>query len=161
MSYLESDGMIYDQRLCKGMKYGFVDSSKNGCGWVACYNLLHLIGYPYPPEGVCKSMAAWLPFGGLIGTHILPLYLWLRKHTSLRIGFVSNYTPLRLKQFKGGIVWYFTGKGMHFAAFSPTEKGKVQFYNAIYGDKNLCCTLSEFRKKHSPFRWMMVLSVPK
>lgn len=161
MNCIEPDGLIYDQRHCKGMAYGLRDSSKTGCGWVACYNLLHLLGYPYTPQQVCKTMAAWLPFWGLIGTHVLPLYLWIRKHTPLRICLLGNYTPIRLKQCKGGIVWYFTGKGFHFATFSPTQKGEFHFYNAIYGNKNLCCTLPQFRKKYCQFPFMVVFSVPK
>ena len=160
MENLESDGFLYDQRRCKGMRYGWTDSSKTGCGWIACYNLLHLIGYDYSPGAVCTTMAAWLPFGGFIGTHVLPLFLWLRKHTPLRIALISNHTPVRLKSCKGGIVWYFTGKGLHFAAFSNCEHGKFHFFNAVYGAKNLRCSLPAFRKLYCPFPFVVVFYVP-
>ncbi len=160
MEFLGSDGFIYDQRRCKGLRYGWTDSAKTGCGWIACYNLLHLLGFDYLPTAVCATMAAWLPFGGLIGTHVLPLFIWLRKHTPLRIALISNYTPVRLKRSKGGIVWYFTGKGLHYAAFSNCGGGKFHFFNAVYGDKHLRCTLSDFRKRYCPLPWMVVFYVP-
>lgn len=161
MDKLHKDGFIYDQTLWKSLKYGCRDSSQTGCGWIATYNLLHLLDYPYTPEQVCKTMSAWLPFGGLIGTHILPLYVWIRKHTPLHLSFVRKYSPLRLKNSKGGIVWYFTGKGLHFCAFSATsKKGIFHFYNAIYGKQDLTCTLPQFRKQFSAFPWIFILSVP-
>lgn len=44
------DGMIVRQSLATDVPYGRYPSSRNGCGWIATYNLLRAVGRPQTPE---------------------------------------------------------------------------------------------------------------
>lgn len=159
-SYLAPDGFIYDQRETSHLRYGLRSSAQNGCGWVAAYNLLHLLGRPDTPEAVRGSLAKSLPLGGLAGTHILALAAWLHyKGLPLRCQFLRRRARAAVRHSRGGIVWYFTGHGLHFCAFEAKGRGEFHFLNAEYGRKDLVLTLPAFRKKYckAPFLWVMAV----
>ena len=74
------DGYIVDQRLLKNLPYGMKQSNYNGCGWVAAYNFLRACGRKKEYDTVRQQLEDSLIFGGLVGTHIIQLYLYLRRH---------------------------------------------------------------------------------
>ena len=47
---LSADGFIIDQRKTDNIPFGAVTSDRNGCGWIACYNLLRALGRDPDPE---------------------------------------------------------------------------------------------------------------
>lgn len=158
--YVAPDGYIYDQAATAGEKYGLCDSAKTGCGWIAACNLFNALGQTPDYAAVRRSLARTLLFGGAIGTSLPLLLIWLRrKGVRLRAGLAGRRARAGLRGAKAGVVWYFTGRGLHYAAFRRTGPGVFQFYNAVYGEKCTVCTLPEFCRRHSKAPFIAVFGV--
>ena len=129
------DDLIYNQtRIPKHQwRYGFRSSAATGCGWIAVYNALRLMGYRAKPEGLIRYFERQLPLiHGNFGTSIWGPAAYFRKW-----GFPVKMTSCR-KRFdslaKEGDVcilfyrwrrgWRF---GAHFVALRYTEKGFVGY----------------------------------
>ena len=69
-----------NQNLLKNLPYGMKQSNYNGCGGIAAYNFLHACGRQKEYDTVRQQLEDSLIFGGLFGTHIMQLYLYLRRH---------------------------------------------------------------------------------
>lgn len=50
------DGFLINQDYTGDFIYRGVPSSLNGCGWIACYNLLHFLGSPVSYEAVHREL---------------------------------------------------------------------------------------------------------
>lgn len=80
------DGYIINQQLLQSVPYGMKQSNNNGCGWIAAYNFLHGFDRKKSWDTVRQQMEDTLLFGGLLGTHVVQLYLYLRRHGFPRAG---------------------------------------------------------------------------
>ena len=83
------DGLIFNQRkIPKGKwRYGFRSSAATGCGWIAVYNALYLLGYRVSPEELIRIFQRQLPLiHGNLGTTILaPAVFFRRRGFRVRI----------------------------------------------------------------------------
>lgn len=76
------DDMIYCQRDIpkEQWKYGLRPSAATGCGWIAAYNALRLMGENVKPETVLREFTAQLPLvHGTLGTTILAPAFYFKK----------------------------------------------------------------------------------
>ena len=76
------DDLIYNQtRIPKNQwRYGFRTSAATGCGWIAVYNALRLMGYRAKPEGLIRYFERQLPLiHGNFGTSIWGPAAYFRK----------------------------------------------------------------------------------
>ena len=74
--------MIYNQNHIPPEKwrYGFRASAKTGCGWIATYNALRLMGYRAEPEALIAGYERMLPLiHGNTGTTAFAPALMFRK----------------------------------------------------------------------------------
>lgn len=63
-----------------------------------------------------------LIFGGLFGTHIVQLYLYLRRHGfHLHWACRSKTAQKQAQRCKAGILFYFNGAALHFVTFVPAD----------------------------------------
>ena len=67
---------------------------------------------------------------------------------------------LRLRRCPAGFAYYFTGRGMHFAAFVPAGNGKARFLNAVYG-RDVVCTPGEFCRRYAKFPVKLLFTVER
>lgn len=77
------DDLIYNQRKIPAdqWRYGFRTSAATGCGWIATYNALRLMGYRTNPEGLIHYYEWQLPFvHGNAGTTILAPAQFFTQH---------------------------------------------------------------------------------
>ena len=75
-----SDGYINEQHSTAPIPYGRMDSSENGCGWIAAYNLLHHMGdTPVSPKSVADSLLGGLVLWGYLGTWPFAIISFLRR----------------------------------------------------------------------------------
>jgi len=137
----DEQGFVLDQRLLGAYRMGRgADTAACGCGWVACYNALRLLGRPLPPASVIKALEHDFVFGGRMGTRTaaIPLFFMQR-------GFrVEAHATLAAAQrdaqgAAANIIYYLRGRhpSAHFVAFT----GKVgeaadgqplyRFYNSL------------------------------
>ena len=55
-----SGGYIYDQDLYDQFRLGLYGASWNGCGWIAAYNAMMILGNPRPPAEIIQHFdGAW------------------------------------------------------------------------------------------------------
>ena len=137
----DEQGFVLDQRLLGVYRMGRgADTAACGCGWVACYNALRLLGRPLPPASVIKALEHDFVLGGRMGTRTAAIPLFFMRH-----GFrVEAHATLAAAQraavgAAANIVYYIRGRhpSAHFVAFT----GKVgeaadgqplyRFYNSL------------------------------
>ncbi|MBR2890528.1 MAG: hypothetical protein IKC09_09685 [Oscillospiraceae bacterium] len=76
------DELIYNQTKIpkEQWRYGFRSSAATGCGWIAVYNALRLLGYRAKPEGLIRYFERQLPLiHGNAGTSIWGPWAYFRK----------------------------------------------------------------------------------
>ena len=134
----DENGMLRDQNRLSAVRFGVATSDYNGCGWVALYNVLRLLGERMTVADAVREMEGGLWLRGRAGASPLRLIRVLRKHGC------TVTTSARKAQFdaaagdRAGVVFYLRShlsSGAHFAAFSrPDENGLRRFYNAADAD---------------------------
>ncbi len=114
-------------------RYGFRTSAATGCGWIATYNALKLMGYDPKPEALIHYYQRQLPLiHGNFGTNILgPAIYFLSR------GFAVDYTARRdrfdklAKESDVSILFYHWRNrwkfGAHFVALHHTQDGFVGY----------------------------------
>jgi len=155
------EDLIYCQRDIpkEQWRYGLRSSAATGCGWIAVYNALRLMGYAADPEKLVKDFAWQLPLiHGNLGTTILAPALYLRKR-----GFDTDWTA-RLERFDDFAReypvcilfyrWYGKFKlGSHFVTVRATETGFTGYntYTNSKGPDHYGPSLQAFLKKKKYF----------
>lgn len=127
--------LIYNQRkIPKGQwRYGFRSSAATGCGWIATYNALHLLGYHAEPEKLIHYYERQLPLiHGNIGTSIwgpalcfrqwgFPVRMVARRSRFDQAVLDSDVSILFYRWRKGCRI------GAHFVAVHHTDQGFVGY----------------------------------
>ncbi len=155
------DDLIYNQHKIPAhqWRYGFRRSSATGCGWIATYNALHLLGHHAQPENLIRYYERQLPLiHGNLGTSIWGPAVCFRQW-----GFPTRMV-LRRSRFddavKGSdvsILFYRWRRGWrigaHFVAVHHTPQGFVgynTFRNSVgpdfYGE-----SLDDFLRRNGYF----------
>lgn len=136
------DDLIFCQRdIPKDQwRYGFRSSAATGCGWIATYNALKLMGKEADPETLIGFYQRQLPLiHGNLGTTILAPALYFKKQ-----GYVVDWTSCydrfdeMAKKSDVCILFYRWREkwklGAHFAALHHTDDGFVG-YNTYLNSK--------------------------
>lgn len=143
------DDLIYNQRKIprEQWRYGLRSSAATGCGWIATYNALRLLGYRAKPEELIRYYERQLPLiHGNIGTNLLGPAICMKQ-----MGFSTKVIARRqlfdetAKAAKACILFYRWRKdwkiGAHFVALEYKD-GEFVGYNTyqnsagpdIYGE---------------------------
>lgn len=103
-------------------RYGLASSARTGCGWIAVYNTLVLLGEDPEPEALIRALRRQLPLlHGTFGTLCLGPAILLGKmgYPVCTSSDVSRFDAL-CKKGDAAILFYYWRKGMklgaHFAA---------------------------------------------
>ncbi len=163
---LSRDGYIVDQRRTDDLPYSRRMSSENGCGWIAVYNLLRLLGCDEDPDALRCAMARCAPLGGRFGTWPLRLRRFLKKRLRERGFGLSCAWRLRAAvrrsaDCRGGVVLYCHAYGPHYVAFAPASdgEGRLRFFNAVAGEENDVTDMERFLHRERAFPFQLVLLV--
>lgn len=129
------DGFIYCQRKIpkEQWRYGFRSSAATGCGWIATYNALRLLGYHAEPKTLIAEYERQLPLiHGNAGTTILaPAFYFKRR--GFRVEYLSRRDRFDEVAKKSDVCilfyhwrerWKF---GAHFVALQHTDIGFVGY----------------------------------
>ena len=155
------DDLIYCQREIpkEQWKYGLRPSAATGCGWIATYNAMRLLGEEVTPEEVLKACIAQLPLvHGTIGTTILSPAFYFKKrgykieHTARNDRFdeLAKKSDVCLLFFR----WRDKLKiGAHFVALQYTPEGIVGYntYRSSKGPDQYGQSLENFIKRRKYF----------
>lgn len=158
---LSPDGFIIDQRKTDNISFGGVTSDKNGCGWIACCNLLHALGRDPDPEEIVRRLEKTLLFHGYLGLHLFALVWELRRNQHIPLNFAVR--PFHAQQLcetaPAGIILYRAGRWNHFAAFRREEDGKLRFFGAVPGQDTAPVSMAEFYWDHVKFPLALTITV--
>lgn len=159
------EDLIYNQgKIPKNQwRYGFRSSAAVGCGWIATYNALRILGHPADPERLIDYFERQLPLiHGNTGTSFWGPALYFKQH-----GFPVK-GEIRLSHFdalaKASDVcilfyWWRNGYklGAHFVTLRHTPEGFVgynTFRNSV-GEDRYGESLEAFLKKRKYFGMML------
>ncbi|MBE6894673.1 MAG: hypothetical protein E7483_03670 [Ruminococcaceae bacterium] len=160
------DKMIYCQRDIPKDKwrYGFRSSAVTGCGWIAVYNALRIMGYKPTPAMVIKYFEQQIPLlNGNTGTFVLSPAMFFK-----RFNFPVNVTANTKKfddiaQRSDACILYFWWRnkakiGAHFVALHHTEKGFVGYntYRNSKGPDSYGKSLQQFIKNRKYFGAVLI-----
>ena len=158
---LSSDGFIIDQRKTDNIPFGAVTSDQNGCGWIACYNLLKALGRDPDPEAIVRRLEKTLLFHGYLGLHLFALIWELRRNQHIPLDFAlrSFHAQQITETASAGIIMYYTGRRNHFAAFRREENGRLRFFGATPGRSGETVSMAEFYMSHVKFPLALTITV--
>ena len=130
--------LIYNQtKIPKAQwRYGFRTSAATGCGWIATYNALRLMGYKAEPEALIRYYERQLPLiHGNAGTIIQGPALFFQKHGFLvETLSVTERFDEAAKNADVCILFYYWRKkfkiGAHFVTVQYQD-GKFTGYNTF------------------------------
>lgn len=121
-------------------RYGLRSSAAAGCGWIAVYNALILLGHPVEEKKIIGCLERQVPLiHGNAGTLAFsPYYLFKRWGYRVRICTrVSEFDSV-LAENTAGILFYYWRSGLrfgsHFIALNKTDAG-VLGYNVYSNSK--------------------------
>lgn len=128
------DGYIADQDLCGGVRYGAWRSDRNGCGWIATYNLLRALDREKPVEEIVRALLRRSLFKGFLGTRTIAIY-WYLKSLGIKpdVAMGRKKVTAQCKTRQRGILFYRHKDGWHFVCFLPEADGRFRFINAWTG----------------------------
>lgn len=150
-------------------KYGLRSSAATGCGWIAAYNALYLMGYEAKPEELIAAFQRQLPVvHGNMGTTILAPAFYFKKR-----GFAVEWTAREdlfdafAKEYPACILFYrWLGKwkfGAHFVALHWDGEGFIGYntYTNSKGPDRYGASLSAFLKHRKYFGPVLMGIRPK
>lgn len=123
--------LIYNQRDIpeEQWRYGLRKSADVGCGWIATYNALRLMGYAMEPERLIRMYEKMLPLiHGNLGTNLFaPAVCFRNWGFPVELVFRRERFDEALKQADVGILFYRWKRGLkfgaHFIAVKHTDDG--------------------------------------
>lgn len=149
----DEEGYIIDQGRMEMIPFGWFNTKDKGCGWIAAYNFLKLIGKERTMEACAHGLEKHAPLGEVAGQEETLLYFWLRKQ-GIPVSMTPHLNRLALKTMQNeeaGILLYQHAHGAHYTAWKNLHDGHVQFYNAVYGKVNHVIKPETFLKKNTLF----------
>ena len=136
------EDLIYCQRDIpkEQWRYGFRSSAATGCGWIATYNALRLLGRPAEPEELIRYYERQLPLiHGNLGTTILAPAFYFKKK-GYRVEWASCYDRFDdLAKASDVCILFYRWRdkwklGAHFICLQHTERGFIG-YNTYRNSK--------------------------
>lgn len=153
--------LIYNQRKIPKdqWRYGLRTSAATGCGWIATYNALRLMGFRAEPEALIRYYERQLPLiHGNAGTSILaPALFFMQK--GFRVTTTSVWEKLddTARQSDVCILFYYWRRKWKFGAHFVTVQhrdGRFIGYNTFRsseGEDHYGPSLAQFLKKQHYF----------
>jgi hypothetical protein len=155
-----ADGFLVHQRETGKIPFGVCTSDKNGCGWIAAYNLLRIDLHPAQWDRVRRDLSHFLPFQGKIGANAFVLAAYLRKWgCKLRVSSVLPLAKRQVEHCRGGILLYETGHSRHYVAFQRLSGGRLRFLNVNTPSGEVTLTLEEFYQRFVHFPLFFLITV--
>lgn len=160
------DDLIYCQRDIpkEQWRYGFRTSAATGCGWIATYNALQLLGEEAEPEELIRYYEHQLPLiHGNLGTTILaPAFYFKKKGYRVDWTACNNRFDDMARRSEVCILFYRWHKkwklGAHFVALQATPTGFTGYntYTNSKGPDRYGQSLEKFLKDKKYFGAVLI-----
>lgn len=152
---------IYNQHRIpkKKWRYGFRRSAATGCGWIATYNALQLMGYHAHPDKLIRYYECQLPLiNGNFGTFLFgPAIYFKSRGFRVRLTILRNSFDRIVRDSDAAIVFYYWRRKWRFGAHFVTvcsRDGRFTGYNTYSnstGPDDYGESLAEFLRKKKYF----------
>ena len=153
--------LIYNQHLIPSeqWRYGFRSSAATGCGWIATYNALRLMGWGVEPEALITWYERMLPlihgnFGTTLPAPALRFHQW---GFPVKLVVKQEKFDEEAKKADACILFYRWRRGYrlgaHFAALHHTEAGFLGYntFKNSSGPDRWGSSIPAFLKRHRYF----------
>ena len=160
------DDLIYCQRAIprEELRYGLRSSAATGCGWIATYNALRLMGYRADPEKLIRMYERMFPIvHGNAGTAILaPALAFKNWGFPVRIVSDPGKYDQEAKESDAVIIFYYWRKkwklGAHFVTVHHKDGRFVGYntYSNSCGPDDWTESISGFLKKRKYFGTVLI-----
>jgi hypothetical protein len=127
---LSRDGYIVDQNNTDNITYGKYTSNRNGCGWIACYNLCKYLGKEFNAANIINFLEKYLWRKGLWGTSLTGVYKFM-KSIGLQVKARIGKKSIIKSASKFGIVFYLHDGGCHYVFFYKYDSSNYRFLNVL------------------------------
>lgn len=128
-----ADGFLVDQRRAACYRYGAFCCDYNGCGWIAIYNMLLMLGERERPADLIRYLEEQGVFRGAILGGCMGTYPWSvvgyfrRRGRRVRWGLRKSTIARLAETAKAGALFYQRPNGTaHYVAFSTTGRKPVE-----------------------------------
>jgi len=160
------EDLIYCQRdIPKAQwRYGFRSSAATGCGWIATYNALHLLGDHAAPEELIRFYEHQLPLvHGNLGTTILAPAVYFKKR-GYRVDWTSRYDRFDTMAESADVcILFYRWRskwqiGSHFVTVQHTPGGFVGYntYRNSKGPDRYGMSLEKFLRNKKYFGAVLI-----
>lgn len=158
--------LIYNQRKIpkKKWRYGFRSSAATGCGWIATFNALRLMGYQADPTELIRYYQRQFPLvNGNMGTFLFgPAIFFAQKGFKVKMIFRKKRFDQVIRDNHVCILFYYWRRkirfGAHFAAVR-FQNGKFEGYNTFSnseGPDNFGESVEKFLKRQKYFGAVLI-----
>ena len=158
--------MIYNQRdiPADALRYGLRPSADTGCGWIATYNALRILGKRADKQALIRYYERQLPLlHGNTGTSFWGPAVFFKHHGfDTRVELRRDRFDALVEESKACILFYYWRKGIkvgaHFVALHKTERGIVGYntYKNSTGPDLYGESLEGFLKKRGYFGAVLI-----
>ena len=158
--------LIYNQNEIpkEQWRYGFRSSAATGCGWIATYNALHLLGYHAQPERLIRMYEKMLPLiHGNTGTNAFaPAVCFKSWGFPVELVYRREKFDEAAKGCDVCILFYHWKRdwklGAHFVALHHTKNGFVGYntFKNSTGPDRYGASLSEWVKERKYFGSVLI-----
>ena len=130
------EGYIVDQWVLDDINFGSKQSSLNGCGWIATYNVLKTLGENPNAAKLVQNLESGALAAGNLGLHPYAIGTYLEQNGyTVKYSFTQTIMKKNAADADANIFLYLRpGLSGHYVAFKPhgTEDGKqtYQFFNS-------------------------------
>ena len=143
------DGYIMDQDALTGYEYRCIDASRNGCGPIALYNILHALGRDADFGALLKELDGLHRMHRPGPTAMNAMRAWLRLHLPEMAEHPGRAAALEAaRHSRMGILRYTEEKIPHFVSFFRREGGGYRFFNVNDGLEDYVCSMEMFFELH-------------
>lgn len=145
-------------------RYGFRTSAATGCGWIATYNALLLMGKYVAPEKLIKFYVRQLPLiHGNMGTSIFAPTIFFKRHGyAVKCTAIRSHFDQMVAESDVCILYFWWRRkwklGAHFVCLHRTENGIIGYntYRNSKGPDAYGDSLAEFLKKKKYFGAVLI-----
>ena len=149
MNGFSPDGYIVDQDYFGDYEYRTIPASRNGCGWIAAYNIRHYLGHAANFKEVIHEMDRMhaLRIPGPTTMPVMRAYLKkyipaMTEHTGREKAREAAVTS------RAGILRYSEADVPHFISFIREDGGAFRFFNVNDGLEDFTSAMEMFFTTH-------------
>lgn len=160
MDGFSKDNYIVDQDYFGKYSYRTVKSSRNGCGWIAVYNLKHYLFGETDFDSIRNEMDAMHKIRMPGPTKMTVMRKYLKRYIPNFKEYHGRQKVIAIaKKSSAGIFRYYEEKIPHFVFFYKQNGAVYRFMNVNDGLEDFCSTIDDFAKSHFVFGTYILLVI--